>query len=132
MIGRHEENRPSGDLPANIHVANYAPYSRLLPRAAAIVHQGGIGTTHQALAAGRPTVVVPFSHDQPDNAHRVERLGISRTIYPTAYRASRVAHTLADLLARPVVGRRANDIGNVVRQERGAHAASDAIERTFG
>jgi hypothetical protein len=34
----------------------------------------------KALRAGRPTLVMPYSYDQPDNAARVARLGTSRTI----------------------------------------------------
>lgn len=129
VAGRHEENRPLGPLSSRVMVTEYAPYSRLFPRAVAVVHQGGIGTTHQALAAGHPTVIVPFSHDQPDNAHRVERLGISRTIYPGAYRADGVARALRDLLTRPETSARAEAVGAVVRAEHGAAAACDAIER---
>jgi UDP:flavonoid glycosyltransferase YjiC (YdhE family) len=115
-------------LPPEIVTAEYAPYSVLFARASAVVHQGGIGTTHQALAAGHPMVVVPFSHDQPDNAHRVERLGIARTIYPSAYRGDRAARALDALLGDPVAVQRAARIGAEVRSERGAAAACDAIE----
>ena len=46
----------------------YAPYSGLFPRCSAIVHQGGVGTTAQAMRSGRPMLVVPFGFDQHDNA----------------------------------------------------------------
>ena len=46
-------------MDSSIYVTDYAPYSELLPRAAATVHQGGIGTTAQALRAGRPMIIVP-------------------------------------------------------------------------
>lgn len=128
VIGRYPENRPAQPLSRDAFVAEYAPYSALFPRAAAVVHQGGIGTMHQALAAGRPMVVAPFSHDQPDNAHRVERLGIAKTLYPSAYRADRAARALDALLGDSVVVRRAEQIGAVVRGERGAAVACDAIE----
>jgi len=68
------------DLPDSIFVAIYAPFSRLLPRASAMVHHGGIGTTSQCLAAGIPQLVVFMSLDQPDNAARVERLGVGLCI----------------------------------------------------
>ena len=55
-----------------------APHAALFPRAALVVHHGGIGTLGQALRAGRPMLVVPWSHDQPDNASRVARLGVGR------------------------------------------------------
>lgn len=63
-------------LPSFAHAVSYAPFDRLLPRLAALVHHGGIGTTAQALAAGIPQGVVPFAHDQFDNAMRVVRRGV--------------------------------------------------------
>ena len=46
----------------------YAPYSHVFPHAAVNVHQGGSGTTGQAMRAGRPQLIVPYGWDQPDNA----------------------------------------------------------------
>ncbi|HSJ62658.1 MAG TPA: glycosyltransferase [Gemmatimonadaceae bacterium] len=132
VAGTHEVNRPRRPLPEDVLLVDYAPYSALFPRAAAVVHQGGIGTLHRALAAGHPMIVVPFAHDQPDNAHRAERLGISRTIYPSAYRAERVARTLASLLDDRAASTRAREIGRIVRAERGAAAAAEAIEELAG
>lgn len=59
---------------AKILARSYVPLSRLLPRARALVHHGGIGTVSQAFAAGIPQLITPFAHDQFDNATRVERL----------------------------------------------------------
>ena len=42
----------------------YAPYSEIFSKAAAVVHQGGSGTTGQALRAGRPMLIVPFGWDR--------------------------------------------------------------------
>ncbi|MDX1661825.1 MAG: glycosyltransferase, partial [Gemmatimonadota bacterium] len=98
------------------------------PRAAAIVHQGGIGTLGQALRAGRPMLVVPHSHDQPDNAHRATRLGVARTIRPTAYRADRVVAELRRLLEDSDYRLRAGEVGRIVRAEDGVATACDAIE----
>jgi rhamnosyltransferase subunit B len=62
-------------LTPNILTRSYVPLSKLLPRARALVHHGGIGTASQAFAAGTPQLITPFAHDQFDNAARVERLG---------------------------------------------------------
>jgi rhamnosyltransferase subunit B len=62
-------------LTPNIMARSYVPLSKLLPRARALVHHGGIGTASQALAAGIPQLITPFAHDQFDNAARIERLG---------------------------------------------------------
>jgi len=71
---------PAAHAPAGspIVALPYAPHSELMPRASAIVHQGGVGTTAAAMRAGRPMLVVPFSHDQPDNAERLRRHGLIR------------------------------------------------------
>lgn len=123
---------PEGDLSVgagdpDIHVAAYAPFSLLFPRAAAIVHQGGVGTTHQALRAGRPQLVVPHLGDQYDNAARVVRLGCAGTLARTAYRADRVARSLGTLLDDPAVVARAQALAAPALAEDGAAAAADLI-----
>ena len=116
-------------LPRSILAVKYVAYSRLFPRAAAIVHQGGIGTVGQALAASRPMLVVPFSHDQPDNAARLVRLGVARTLGRNRYRASPAAAELQQLLADPGYAERAAQAGKHVRRETGIETACTAIER---
>jgi UDP:flavonoid glycosyltransferase YjiC (YdhE family) len=85
-------------LPEGVRSCAYIPFSQLLPRAAALVHHGGIGTTAQALAAGIPQLVMPMSHDQADNAARIERLGVGRSLVPRRFQAPAVARLLDELL----------------------------------
>jgi UDP:flavonoid glycosyltransferase YjiC (YdhE family) len=106
----------------------YAPYAQVFPRAAVIVHQGGSGTTGQALRAGRPTLLVPYGWDQPDNAARVERLGLGLSLSRKAYSAARAAIALRRLFAESDFARRAREVGMRVRQEDGLSVACDAIE----
>jgi rhamnosyltransferase subunit B len=117
------------DLPKDIIAIDYAPYSKIFPHACAIVHQGGIGTTAQALQAGRPTLIMPYTYDQPDNAARVKRLGTSRTILRKQYSASRVAKELSELIGNPRYAAKAEEIGCIVRGEDGVAVACDAIEK---
>jgi UDP:flavonoid glycosyltransferase YjiC (YdhE family) len=79
LVGDDPENLPPRPLPEGIAAFDHAPFSKLFPRARAVVQQGGIGTIGQALRA--PQLVVPFAHDQPDNALRVEGLGVARVLY---------------------------------------------------
>ncbi len=72
------------ELPDFAHHASYAPFDLLLPRLRAFVHHGGIGTSAQCLAAGLPQLVVPFAHDQFDNAARLQKLGVADSVAPTA------------------------------------------------
>ena len=126
LVGK---NAPPANLPKDIIAVNYLPYSQIFRRACALVHQGGIGTTAQALLAGRPTLIMPYSHDQPDNAARVERLGTSRTISRSQYVASRVAKELNELLNNSSYATKASEISSIIRSENGVKIACDAIEQ---
>lgn len=126
LIG-NERNRPIERLPEGIIAVNYVPFGELLPRAAAMVHQGGVGTTGQGLRAGIPMIVVPFAHDQHDNGARVERLGVARTIPRKSYKAEQVASELKELLGNPSYARCARELGSRVRAESGGALAVDLI-----
>jgi len=127
LVGKDDGNRPA-PLPEGIVAFNYAPFSELFPRALAIVHQGGVGTTAQAMRAGRPMLVMPYAHDQPDNAARMVRLGIGRTISRRRYTARRAAVELTQLLTSRYA-ERARLIGERIQEEVGAATASDALEK---
>lgn len=122
-----ETNRPA-TLPDGVATFAEAPHGRLLPRAAAVVHHGGAGTTGQALRAGVPAVVVPFGHDQADNAHRAHRLAGSRVLRRRRATAQRLARALADLLESKSACEAARSAGERVRAEDGAAHAADRIE----
>ncbi|HEX8846881.1 MAG TPA: glycosyltransferase [Pyrinomonadaceae bacterium] len=128
LIG-NERNMPKESLPEGIAAFDYAPYSQILPRAAAVVHQGGVGTTGQGLRAGVPTLIVPFNHDQPDNAQRVGRLGVGRTLPRSKYKAANVARELERLLSDPSYAERAAEVGREVKAENGAVKAADAVAK---
>jgi UDP:flavonoid glycosyltransferase YjiC (YdhE family) len=107
---------------------DYAPHSLAFLRACAIVHQGGVGTTAQALRAGHPQLVVPFAFDQPDNAARIERLGVGRALARRRYDGERAARALGELLADAGVVGRAAALGATLAAGDGLAAACDAIE----
>jgi rhamnosyltransferase subunit B len=127
LIGADERNLPKRKLPESICVARYAPYSKIFPRASAIIHQAGIGTTAQALRAGRPMLVMPYSHDQPDNARRVRKLGVAEVLDRKQYKAKAGARLIAQLLSGRY-GVRAAEVANQVATEDGAVTACDALE----
>jgi UDP:flavonoid glycosyltransferase YjiC (YdhE family) len=129
LVGRQPANRWPESLPYGVVAFEYAPFSEIFPRAAVIVHQGGVGTTAQALRSGRPMLIVPFAHDQPDNAARAVRLGVARQISRGRYEASRVAAELRRLLDDPGSRDRAAQVGQSIQSEDGVSAACDAIDQ---
>lgn len=128
LVGKDTLNQPSQTLPENVFVTAYAPFAQIFPRASVIVHQGGVGTTGQALRAGKPSLVMPFSSDQYDNGARVERFGAGRTVMRKKYTARRAAAELKRLLDNPKYSERAADLGRRVRAEDGVRTTCDAIE----
>jgi rhamnosyltransferase subunit B len=132
LVGPHADNRPKHELPEGVLLVPFAPHASLFPRAAVVVNQGGAGTLQQGLRSGVPMLVVPFAHDQPDNAYRAERLGVSRTVAAGRYTARRAERELRTLLEDPRYRARAAEVGERVRAEDGVAAACDAIEALLG
>jgi MGT family glycosyltransferase len=130
LIG-DERNRPRMPLPAGIAAFDYAPHSLVMPRARLIVHQGGIGTTGQALRAGKPMLVVPYGQDQPDNARRCAELGVARVLPRSRYTLQSVLDQLSELIDKPAYAIRAAEVARKVRQENGASRACDAIDEVL-
>lgn len=124
LAGENASNLQSETQDNEVKALSYAPYSQVFPLAAAVVHQGGVGTTAQALRAGVPQIIFPFAHDQPDNAGRITRLGVGFEWKSAKGRA------VASLFERfDVLSKRARDIGELVREENGPRAACEQMER---
>ena len=128
LLGSDAASQPHMPASADIFMARYAPFSPLFPRAAVIVHQGGVGTTAQALRAGKPMLVMPYSHDQPDNARRMQRLGVARVLSRESYSAERAAHHIGELLSQPGYSARAAEAARIIAGEDGLTLACDALE----
>lgn len=117
-----------------VFACGFAPHELLMPRCAAVVHHGGIGSTARTLMCGMPGVVTPVAHDQFDNASRCRRLGVSRVarLRGTGGRgdADRLAQALRGVLDDSGVRERASGLAERLRAERrGEEVAADEIER---
>jgi sterol 3beta-glucosyltransferase len=122
-----------GMLSQDVIALSGAPHSWLYPRCRAVVHHGGAGTTAAAVRAGVPAVVVPFHGDQPFWASRVRKLGVG----PKGFSRSKLtARRLADAIELAVTDdslrERAAELGRLVRAERGAVRAANAIGAAGG
>jgi UDP:flavonoid glycosyltransferase YjiC (YdhE family) len=127
LVTAFPEQLPPG-MPSGVIATTFAPFSELLPRASALIYHGGIGTLAQAVAAGIPHLVMPLSHDQPDNADRLRRLGVGDAIAPGRYRAAAVAAKLRRLLADEQVAERCRRLKGQVDFAAGLDAACTAID----
>ncbi|MGA8729567.1 MAG: glycosyltransferase [Terracidiphilus sp.] len=131
LIGNDPRNQLRQTLPDSICVAEYAPYSALFSRTSLVVHQGGVGTTAQCLRAGTPMLIMPYSHDQPDNARRMKRLKVAKVIEKSSYTRARVARKLRAMLAEAQFAERAQKVALQISHEDGVKTACDALEALF-
>ncbi len=127
LLTGHPEQLPS-ELPQGIQHFAYLPFSEVLPRALALVHYGGIGTTAQAIAAGIPQVIRPMAHDQPDTAARVEKLGIGATLSPKKFSAASLSEKLNTLITSQLVLGRCKSYAEKIYPDRALNETCTIIE----
>jgi sterol 3beta-glucosyltransferase len=120
-------------LPPSILAVRDLPHAWLFPRMAAVVHHGGAGTTGAGLTAGKPTVVIPTSSDQPFWGRRVRALGVGPAPIPIRrLNADTLTRALATVLSDTGLRARAAELGQRMRAENGVGAAVDRISRLLG
>lgn len=115
--------------PEGVFVCEYASYSKLFPYAAAVVHQGGIGTTAQALRAGKPALIVPFAHDQPDNARRCCALGVALRQNIENYTFNTCYQQIIEILGSAKMRAAVQAIALQINKEQGALCAAKLLSK---
>lgn len=107
--------------PANTHLVDFIPFSKLLRKADLLVTNGGFGSTQLALAAGVPVIVAGETEDKAFTAARVAFHGIGcdlRTGTPTP---DQIHDAYKQVLA-------SQPISDAVTQLGRAYAAKDPVE----
>lgn len=127
LCTKYPEQLPA-ELPAGIRSFGFVSFSQLLPRASALVHHGGIGTSAQGLAAGLPQLVMPMAYDQLDNATRLMRLGVAEMLPRKKFRGPRVAELLSGLLADEAVAAAAQECASRINASDSLQMACEALE----
>jgi UDP:flavonoid glycosyltransferase YjiC (YdhE family) len=116
-------------LTADIFVVDEAPHDWLFPQTAAVVHHGGAGTTSAGLRAGVPSILVPFSGDQPFWGQRVTALGVGPAAIPyKKLSARRLSSAINTAIRDEALQRRAAALGQQIRSEDGIASAVAAFE----
>ena len=127
LLTRYREQLPA-EMPDGVRHFDYVPLTEVLPRAAALVHHGGVGSAAQALAAGVPHLVMPMTFDQPDNADRLRELGVARVLRRARFRGPAVASELEQLLGSTATAGRCRTLAERLRGVNGLTAACKVIE----
>lgn len=83
-----------------VEVVPWAPHTKVMEEAAAVVTHGGHGTVLKALAAGIPVVCLPMGRDQPDNAARLSHLGAGVRL-PVRARPDKIAAAVEQVIEEP-------------------------------
>lgn len=111
----------------HVFIASTFDHEQVLPRCSAAVHHGGAGTTHTAVRAGLPSLVCSLFGDQPFWGHRIERLGIGRTLRFQKLKPTTFERLLPEL-SKQDIRRRAAAVGQAVRQEDGAARIAEMVD----
>ena len=115
LIGR--DLSKYADLEKNILTVDFAPYGWVFPRAAAVIHHGGLNTTAETLRAGAKSLVVPHGYDQFDNAIRIQQMGTSQRIKLSQVASKKFTTILESILENTQISKAAQAISKQLRTE---------------
>ncbi|WP_287882385.1 nucleotide disphospho-sugar-binding domain-containing protein [Aquitalea sp.] len=127
FVTPHASQLPDS-LAASIMWQAHVSFASLLPRVAAIVHHGGIGTIAEAFHAGIPQLIVPFAYDQFDNAQRAKRLGVADVLPAKLLSSTRMQKKLQNLLTSHEISQSCSRIAQKMPQEPGLPLLLDQIK----
>jgi UDP:flavonoid glycosyltransferase YjiC (YdhE family) len=128
LVGAKDAARFASLVGPYEYVCEQAPHGLLFPKGLCIVHHGGVGTTAEALRAGKPQIVVPFFGDQPDHGARVERLGLGLALKLSVYEEHRAIAALQKLFAGDYA-EKAKSFAKLIAVEKGVETIVDWAER---
>jgi UDP:flavonoid glycosyltransferase YjiC (YdhE family) len=100
-VGRGIDPAELGPQPPSLHVVQYLPQARLLPRCTAVLNHAGSGSVLGALEHGLPMVCIPLGADQPLNAARCTDLGVGRVLDAATLTPDDVLAATTAVLAEP-------------------------------
>ncbi|TQV90735.1 UDP-glucose,sterol transferase [Cordyceps javanica] len=124
-------SKVGGDhVPDNIYLIGNCPHDWLFQRVSAVVHHGGAGTTAAGIAAGKPTVVVPFFGDQAFWGQMVARAGAGPEPVPfTEMTVDSLTQSITTALTEHVQ-KGAQEMAKTIAAENGAQdTVTDFLER---
>jgi UDP:flavonoid glycosyltransferase YjiC (YdhE family) len=121
---------PPHSTDGDVYFIDRAPHHQIFPECAAVVHHGGGGTAHSVTLCDRPSVVVGFSNEHMAYGQDLYCLGAAPK--PIRYRkatAERIAIRIDDVLKTSGMQKRAAELGDIMRDEKGVEKAAELILR---
>ncbi|KAF2006736.1 glycosyltransferase family 1 protein [Amniculicola lignicola CBS 123094] len=116
-------------IPEGVFMLGNCPHDWLFKHVSAVVHHGGAGTTAAGIAAGRPTVVVPFFGDQQFWGAMVAKAGAGPL--PIPYKdltAEKLAEAITCAL-KPESLERAKELSQRISKEEGAQTGAQSFHQ---
>lgn len=121
-------NLGMSDLPDSVFLLDYAPYSWLFPQMKAVIHHGGSGTTGLALRSGVPSMIIPFTADQPFWGERTHVLGVGPSPIPfSRLTAKNLADSIRTLTSNEMMRANATRLRTAMADENGIQVAVEII-----
>ncbi len=77
-----DKARLKASLPPGTRLLNWVDFAHVMPRSSAIIHHGGMGTTHAAILHALPQIIVPHAADQRGQARRAAQTGVGLHLTP--------------------------------------------------
>lgn len=126
LVTRFPESVP-GPLPEQIKWFPHLPFASLMPRMAAVIHHGGLGTLARAMRSATPQLALAVGSDRPDNAQRLQNLGIGEYIPPTQWKPERIAEALNQLVDSAAVHERCQEMAQRICADNPAAVIRDVV-----
>ncbi len=122
---------PVRDYPANVRIAPYIPYDKLLPRTDVYVTNGGYGGVHYAMEHGVPIVVAGQTEDKVEVSARVDWTGVGINLRSNRPTAAEVRAAVRRVLSEPSFRQHSAAIGRDIVASPGLDGLEVVLEQVI-
>ena len=116
-------------IPSGVFMLGNVPHDWLFKHVSCVVHHGGAGTTAAGIAAGRPTVIVPFFGDQPFWGSMVARAGAGPEPIPAKQLTADNLAIAINFCLDPDAVQRAQELAHTMTAEQGSEASAQSLHQ---
>ena len=114
-VGRDNDPSVLAPLPDNARAERFVPQADVLPHCSAVIHHAGAGTMFGVLSHGLPSLALPQSADNFNNAALMQRAGAAQVLMPGEVTVPAVASKLRAVLESTDISERTRLIADEIR-----------------